>query len=212
MSRGKILLIVIPAAMAVGVVIALLFLSSLNDDESDPAIASSAAPASSAYWTGATAGSTPMMPDSAPVVESVQEEPTSVPAESASVASDSKTGTAPTDVPTPGGFSEAPTISVDGSTVTVTFKTTADSTVNSILSTTGDAPDVRGFYDYVNRDAANDKYLEKKATYNVGPEGETETYTLPDTGKSYWILINTVDNASGQWQSSVTAVPIYTVS
>lgn len=207
MSRGKILLIVIPAAMAVGVVIALLFLSSLGEDKADPVAASSAPPASSGYWTGATAGSTPLVPDSSPIVQSVPQ-----PEEPSSVAEEPKTGGAPTNVPTPAGFSEAPTISVEGSTVTVTFKTTANSTVNSILSTTGNAPDVRGFYDYVNRGASNENYIEKKATYNVGPEGVTETYTLPDTGKSYWILVNTVDNESGQWQSSVTAVPIYTVS
>ncbi len=111
----------------------------------------------------------------------------------------------------PGGFTEAPTVSVSGGTVSVTFKTATNSTVNSVKVTSGEGMSVSDFYNYYNRDAEYAPAVEKKATFNVGPEGVTETYELPDTTKSYWLLINTVDNETGEWQSSVTAVPIYTV-
>lgn len=211
MSRGKLLLIVVPAAMAVGVLITMLFLSSLNDKDdvsSSRAISSavSAPAASQSYWSGHMDGSVPdpvesMIPEiSEPVSELVASEPESTPTE----------GEAPTNLPTPGGFSEAPTVKVDGSTVSVVFKTTTNSTVNSVLVTSGSEISVSDFYNYYNRGAELSGAVEKKATYNVGPEGVSETYDLPDTSKSYWLLINTVDNASGTWQNTVTAVPVYT--
>ena len=204
MKRGTALLIIIPAAMAVGVVVALLFLASLNDKDDDKAVVpSSVAASSSQYWTGATAGSTPLVPESSPIMQQSIPQPVESVPEPVSSESQSQ------NIPTPGGFAEAPTVSVSGSTATVTFKTTNSSTVNSILVTSSEAISISRFYDYYNRGQEYEPVVEKKATFKVGPDGVTETYTLPDTSKSYWLLVNTVDNESGEWQPSVTVIPLH---
>lgn len=112
----------------------------------------------------------------------------------------------------PPEFVEAPAVSVSGTGVTVTFKTDVNATVNTILATSGDAPSTAGFYDYFNRGQANASAVSKAALYNVNSAGKSQSYTLPDLGRSYYLWINAVENATDTWQNKVTVVQLFVPS
>lgn len=109
----------------------------------------------------------------------------------------------------PPEFSAAPAVSVNGKTVTVTFKTDVESTINAIVSTSGEAIGTGAFYDYFRRDMALPGAVAKKQTYSVTEAGQTETYTLPDLSKTYYLLVNAVENQTDTWQNSVTVILLY---
>ncbi len=137
---------------------------------------------------------------------SIASEPSSDSASSS--ASESELGPQPAPEFVDGG----PSISVDGTTVTVTFKTNVESTVNSILATSGSAISVSQFYDYFNRNMALNGAVSKQQTYSVDESGRSVTYQLPDIGHTYYLLLNAAENATGTWQSSVTVVQVFVPS
>ncbi|NLW77833.1 MAG: hypothetical protein GXY32_00260 [Ruminococcaceae bacterium] len=112
----------------------------------------------------------------------------------------------------PPEFSAAPAISVSGKTATITFKTDVDSTLNAIVSTSGEAIGTGAFYDYFRRDMALQGAVSKKQTYSVNSAGKSETYELPDLSKTYYLLVNAVENETDVWQPGVTVILLYSPS
>lgn len=102
--------------------------------------------------------------------------------------------------------SDGISVSVSGSTATVTFKTDVESTINAIVATSGEGISTTEFYDYFNRGAKFSWAVSKKTTYVVGEGGKSETYELPDPTKTYYLYVNAVENATGTWQSGVAVV------
>lgn len=211
MSKLKVALItvlVVLAAIVVGVVVSVFFLANFlggkSAEESSQVLASSL-PLASSYWTGANAGSTPLLVQSQAVLQN------STPPQSVSEIAVSSLPAPPAqeNLPTPAGFLQAPTVAVNGSSVSVTFKTAASATVNCILATGGQEISVGTFYDYFSRGGEFATAVEKRANFKAGPEGVTEVFELPDATKSYWLYINTVDNQTDKWEQTVTAVQIF---
>lgn len=201
MSRGKVLLIVVPVAMVVGVVVTMLFLSSLSDEHDSFGNRVSLPASQSQSVNAASVAPGPVVPSVPASVPSVPNLPEESPPSSISTSAS---------IPTPAGLTEAPTVEVNGSTVSVTFKTSREATVNSVLVSSEDGMTVSQFYDYFSRGAEYAPAVEKKATFKAGPDGVTETYELPDTSKSYWLLLNIVDNETEEWEDSISVLPIYT--
>ena len=98
------------------------------------------------------------------------------------------------------------TVDKDGKKVTVTYKTNVESTVNAILSTSGDGISTGTFYDYFNRGQKFDWAVGKRQTYTVTSAGKSETFELPDPTKTYYLYLNAVENETDVWQTGVTVL------
>lgn len=141
-------------------------------------------------------------------VSQAQPQPESVPASAPStpaISSEPQPEPQPPPVFADGGL----TVSLSGKTATVTFKTNVESTVNTILTTSGTGVGTNQFYDYFNRSAALDGAVSKNQVYAVTDTGKSISYTLPDAGKAYYLLVNAVENETGTWQGSVSVLKLY---
>lgn len=107
-------------------------------------------------------------------------------------------------------ISEPKVGSIDGKTVTVEFKTNKEATVNAIVSTSDTAPGISGFYDYYSRGKENEDFVNKQSVYMVTQDGTTATFEIPDKKESYYLILNAVDNETGDWQPNVTVITLYT--
>lgn len=94
----------------------------------------------------------------------------------------------------------------DGKKVTVTYKTNVESTVNAILSTSGEGISTGTFYDHFNRGQKFDWAVGKRQTYTVTSAGKSETFELPDPTKTYYLYLNAVENETDVWQTGVTVL------
>ncbi|MGD9560271.1 MAG: hypothetical protein AB7V55_06680, partial [Oscillospiraceae bacterium] len=113
--------------------------------------------------------------------------------------------------PPPEFVEKTPSVTVDAKAkkATVLFKTNVDATVNAIVATSGDAIGTGTFYDYFRRDVKYEPAVSKKQTYSVTSAGKSETYDLPDLSKTYYLLVNAVENETDTWQTGVTVVLLY---
>lgn len=130
-------------------------------------------------------------------------------ASSSSQPEEASSSSVPPVQPAPVFVENTPSVAVSGRTASVTYKTNVPSTINAILTTSPGSVKTAVFYDYFNRGKAFDGAVSKKQTMMVSTAGKTETYDLPDLSKSYYLLINAVENETGTWQSGVTAIQLY---
>lgn len=112
--------------------------------------------------------------------------------------------------PAPKFIDGTPSVYMDGKTAKVTYKTDVGATINAIVATSGDSISVQSFYDHVRRGKTYQHAVATKTTGVSGGVARTETFELPDLSKSYWLLINAVENQTGTWQDTVTVIKLHT--
>lgn len=100
-------------------------------------------------------------------------------------------------------------VQTSGKTVTVLFQTNTGATVNAIVSTSDAAPSIAGFYDYFNRGQANEAYVGKHSVYKVGNTGVSQSFEIPDTTKTYYLIVNAVEDETNVWQPTTQVVLLY---
>ena len=195
---------VIPLAVLVGIITG-VFLILFWKDSGEPAVVSSLPPKSSTDAAPASVDVPVVQSEAAPpsVPEAPSKpEPSSEPEPKPEPEPDVEEAQPEAAV----GFLEQPTVSVSGTSATVTYKTGTSSTVNAILTTSGEAVGVRAFYDYFSRGQALEGAVGKAQTFNVNDAGISQSFTLPESGKTYYLLVNVVDNATEQWQDTISVI------
>lgn len=196
-NKGLVITCIALAALLLILVVVLLVVTLSGGKEDADSSPSSSLPSSAAVVSTPEPLPPVSLPESQPVV--------SLPASSVSI---SLSEPEPEPQPPP-EFTAAPAVAVSGNVVTITYKTNVDSTVNAILTTSGENVGLVAFYDYYNRSKALDGAVDKKTTYNVGSGGKTETFVLPDLSRPYYLLLNGVENVTDVWQKSVTVVAVF---
>ncbi len=202
MRRNSLItLIMAGVALVLVVVLAVVLLTQcMNASPQGASSESSSSSASHASYTPPSSAAVPSSQSALP--------PSSVPAPSSSSSEAASSSSEPAPQPAP-VFSHAPAATVSEQSVSVSYQTDVESTVNAILSTSGEGISVSQFYDYFNRNESFDWAVEKHTVYTVTQDGKTLSFELPDLDESYYLYINAVENESGTWQNSVTVIPLY---
>ncbi len=103
----------------------------------------------------------------------------------------------------------APGVDLTSETVSVVYKTDVTSTVNAILTTDPTSINTTTFYDYFNRGKTLSGAVSKTRAYGVDSSGKTLSFDLPDLTKTYYVLSNAAEDATGTWQSTISIVKVY---
>ncbi len=170
-------------------------------EEESASSASVALPEFTIPLTPASSTSEDAVASSEPVVSSVP----------ASSVAPSSVSVAPEPNPAPKFIENTPAPGVDltTETVNVLYKTDVTSTVNAILTTDPTSINTTAFYDYFNRGQALSGAVSKARVYAVDSSGKTLSFDLPDLTKTYYVLSNAAEDATGTWQSTISIVKVY---